>query len=69
MRWFFFWEASDSLWAYGSDTGYFRHCTFPSGATAIMSPVEKGAAIPREVWNGLPDSKQKVYVVASGKAP
>lgn len=64
MRWFLYWESDTSLWAYGSDAGYFTRIDFTVSSTPVENPVSVGSALPRLVWEALSSSVQEKYRIA-----
>lgn len=67
MRWFFFWESPDILWAYGADYPYFERLEFVRGngvPGVKVTKIEKKHALPREVWNELSPSVRENHPIA-----
>lgn len=59
MRWFLYWETSTTLWAYGSDVGYFKRFEFNLDGTIAEASVESSMAVPPIVWENLPSTLRK----------
>jgi hypothetical protein len=62
MRWCFHWSADGSLWAYSSDTGYFKQITPKPGGAPDVREVSKGEKVPKAVFDFLPSSLRSSYI-------
>ncbi|MBN2578914.1 MAG: hypothetical protein JXB10_07980 [Pirellulales bacterium] len=63
QRWCFYWDEQGRLWAYSSDTGYFRVITFRPDGTVSKSEVDKNTQIPKPVYEFLPSSMKRNWSI------
>lgn len=61
MRWCFYWDEQNRLWAYSSDTGYFSVITVQPDGTVAKAQVTKETRLPKPIHDFLPDSLRRKW--------
>ena len=61
QRWCFYWDEQNRLWAYSSDTGYFKIITAQPNGPVLKTDVNKQSQLPKPIYDFLPSSLKKVW--------